>query len=212
MPKRTGGRFSRYDRELPQSLHFQIGDSLAHRGEGSTSIVIRVAASHLSFASASCSCLPFVPVCPVLCLAHLAQQAVPSKKANSCGEPCARKGARIDAAPSVSPKSTAAFRQVLGRPPGPKAPSGAKILEFTEQYVYELIRRGQLPAVRSGKYVRVSSSAVDSFIRNDSRNRIDSSVYHRYSPVGGRPNATPTQDARRLDTGGARRQARRRAE
>ena len=37
----------------------------------------------------------------------------------------------------------------------------AEILEFTEQYVYELIRRGHLPAVRSGKYVRVSASAVD---------------------------------------------------
>ncbi len=42
----------------------------------------------------------------------------------------------------------------------------AEILEFTEQYVYELIRRGHLPAVRSGKYVRVSASAVDSFIKN----------------------------------------------
>ena len=88
----------------------------------------------------------------------------------------------------------------------------AEILEFTEQYVYELIRRGHLSAVRSGKYVRVSASAVDSFIKNGPRDGVDSAVYHRHRSSGGWPNAAPTQDARRLDTGGARRQARRRGE
>jgi excisionase family DNA binding protein len=91
-------------------------------------------------------------------------------------------------------------------------PKVAEILEFTEQYVYELIRRGHLPAVRSGKYVRVSASAVDSFIKNGPGNGVDSSIYHRGSSSGGRPHAAPAKDAGSLDTGGARRQARRRAE
>ena len=91
-------------------------------------------------------------------------------------------------------------------------PKVAEILEFTEQYVYDLIRRGHLPAVRSGKYVRVSASAVDSFMKNGPRNGVDSSLYHRYSNPGGRLRAAPTQNARGFDAGRARRQARRRIE
>src|SRR5881396_1896001 len=59
----------------------------------------------------------------------------------------------------------------------------AEMLEFTEEYVYELIRRGHLPAVRSGKYVRVSASAVDSFIKNGPRDGVDSAVYHRVNAI-----------------------------
>lgn len=49
-------------------------------------------------------------------------------------------------------------------------PKVAELLAFTQQYVYELIRRGDLPAVRSGKYVRVSASALQAFINQDAHN------------------------------------------
>src|SRR5207245_1603220 len=57
-------------------------------------------------------------------------------------------------------------------------PKVAEILEFTEQYVYELVRRGHLPAIRSGKYVRVSASVVDSFMKNGPTISVDESIYH----------------------------------
>jgi excisionase family DNA binding protein len=91
-------------------------------------------------------------------------------------------------------------------------PRVAEILEFTEQYVYELIRRGHLAAVRSGKYVRVSVSALETFMKEGPRNGVDSAIYHRYSERDGRPRSAAPQNARRLDSGGTRRQARRRAE
>ena len=84
-------------------------------------------------------------------------------------------------------------------------PKVAEILQFTEQYVYELVRRGHLPAVRSGKYVRVSASTVDSFMKNGPKNGVDSRLRGRVSPAA-------DQDARRVDPGGPRRQVRRRAE
>src|SRR5438876_6599536 len=91
-------------------------------------------------------------------------------------------------------------------------PKVAEILKFTEQYVYELIRRGHLPAVRSGKYVRVSASAVDSFTKNGPTNIVESPLYHRYSGGRGRIGATSTQDAGRADSSLPRRQARRSVE
>ena len=91
-------------------------------------------------------------------------------------------------------------------------PKVAEILQFTEQYVYELIRRGHLPAVRSGNYVRVSASAVDSFMKNGPKNGVDSRLYQRYSSARGRGSAAGPQGARRVDPGGPRRPRRRRAE
>ena len=90
-------------------------------------------------------------------------------------------------------------------------PKVAEIFEFTEQYVYELIRRGHLPAVRSGKYVRVSASAVESFMKNGPANLLDTALYQRYSDVGGRTRASPAQEARQANASGPRRPARRRA-
>src|SRR3989442_9411518 len=126
----------------------------------------------------------------------------------------ARRAARLAADLQMALIARATFREAAS-PEQDRflaIPKVAEILQFTEQYVYELIRRGHLPAVRSGKYVRVSASAVDSFIKNGPRNGVDSAVYHRHRSSGGWPDAAPTQDARRVDTGGARRQARRRGE
>jgi len=40
----------------------------------------------------------------------------------------------------------------------------AKHMGFAKSYVYEMIRRGDLQAVRRGKYVRVRQSAIDDWI------------------------------------------------
>src|SRR5438445_10409767 len=125
----------------------------------------------------------------------------------------ARRAARLAAVVQTALIARAVSREASPEPDRLLAVTKvAEILEFTEQYVYELIRRGHLPAVRSGKYVRVSASAVDSFIQNGPRDGIDSSVYHRHSSPRGWPDAAPIQDASRVDTGGARPQARRRGD
>ena len=43
-------------------------------------------------------------------------------------------------------------------------PEVAAMLGYAKSYVYELLRRGELPAVRHKKYVRVKYSAVLQFI------------------------------------------------
>lgn len=91
-------------------------------------------------------------------------------------------------------------------------PEVAEVLQFTEQYVYELIRRGHLPAVRSGKYVRVSASAVEAFMKNGPAAGLDGVLYQRYSPRSGRLRVAAPQEKRRIDAGGAGRETRRRAE
>ena len=126
----------------------------------------------------------------------------------------ARRAARLAADLQMALIARATFREAAS-PEQDRflaIPKVAEILQFTEQYVYELIRRGHLPAVRSGKYVRVSASAVDNFMKNGPKNGVDSGLYQGYSRARGRVRATAAQDARRVDPGGARRQARRRAE
>ena len=126
----------------------------------------------------------------------------------------ARRAARLAADLQMALIARATFREAAS-PEQDRflaIPKVAEILQFTEQYVYELIRRGHLPAVRSGKYVRVSASAVDSFMKNGPTNGVDSILYQGYSSARGRVPAAAAQDARRIDPGGPRRHARRRAE
>lgn len=56
-------------------------------------------------------------------------------------------------------------------PPEPRAerlltvPATAERMGFAKSYIYEIIRRGELRAVRRGKYIRVRESAVDEWVR-----------------------------------------------
>jgi excisionase family DNA binding protein len=45
----------------------------------------------------------------------------------------------------------------------------AVMLRYAESYVYELVRRGELRAVRHGKYIRIKPSAVQKFIASHER-------------------------------------------
>jgi excisionase family DNA binding protein len=45
-----------------------------------------------------------------------------------------------------------------------KVSDTAEILGVSPRYVYELIRQGELPAVRFGRYVRVPAAALQAWI------------------------------------------------
>ena len=44
-------------------------------------------------------------------------------------------------------------------------PEAAQYLGFAKSYVYELIRRGEFPAVQCGKYVRIRRSAMAQWVK-----------------------------------------------
>lgn len=47
-----------------------------------------------------------------------------------------------------------------------RVPEVARILDISEQRVYELIRAGMLPSVRLGRQVRVDREALEEFIKS----------------------------------------------
>jgi excisionase family DNA binding protein len=88
-------------------------------------------------------------------------------------------------------------------------PTAATLLGFKPQYVYELIRRGQLPAVQIGKYVRVRLSALDGFMKTGPINPLDVELYQRYSARRGRRPAPSAPKAGATDSSWTRRSSRR---
>jgi excisionase family DNA binding protein len=54
-------------------------------------------------------------------------------------------------------------------------------LTFTAQYVYELIKRGQLPAIRTGKYVRIRECDLSAWMTTHIENPLDNKLYKWYS-------------------------------
>jgi excisionase family DNA binding protein len=59
-------------------------------------------------------------------------------------------------------------------------PEAAKRLQFGIAYVYELVRRQRLPAIREGKYVRISERTLSAWIKSHEAG-LDESTYDRYS-------------------------------
>lgn len=47
-----------------------------------------------------------------------------------------------------------------------RVPEVARVLDASEQRIYELIRAGMLPAVRLGRQVRVDRETLNEFIKN----------------------------------------------
>ena len=76
-------------------------------------------------------------------------------------------GSRLAAASAIA---TPAFSRLL------KADEVAKVLEVPKAYVYELMRKNLLGAVNIGKYRRVASADLESFIRH---NRLDAQPHRR---------------------------------
>jgi excisionase family DNA binding protein len=88
-------------------------------------------------------------------------------------------------------------------------PEVAKLLAIPVSRAYELARRGGLPAVKVGKYVRVRRSAVDAFI---GAGRVDGGLYQRYNGSHGRVRTSSAQKPGTTDSGRPRRSTRRRPE
>lgn len=93
-------------------------------------------------------------------------------------------------------------------------PQVAEILNVPRGYAYELARRGEIPTVRFGKYVRVSLSDLRAWTSQRCKKELDEAMYTTYShPNSGRHHdrrGTPANPkAARADSGGAGRSARR---
>jgi len=88
-------------------------------------------------------------------------------------------------------------------------PKAAARLGFKPEYLYDLIRRRQFPAVHVGKYVRVRLSDLESLVRTGS---VDRALYTVYGAGDGRARTASAQKAGKIDAAGARRQARRHRE
>ncbi len=93
-------------------------------------------------------------------------------------------------------------------------PKVAALLDLPKARVYELIRRGEIPADRLGKTLRVPLAALRERLAQRQENGLDNDVGRRYSfPHDGRraapaPAATPVDPARTRPTGGRHREQR----
>ena len=67
-----------------------------------------------------------------------------------------------------------------------KLPEVAQLLGVPRGYAYELARRGQLPTVRFGKYVRVYVSDLREWMAQHHEKGLDPSLYTVYSSVNSR--------------------------
>ncbi len=66
----------------------------------------------------------------------------------------------------------------------------AQRLDFTEQYVYSLIKKGSLPAIRHGKYVRIREPDLIAWIDKHYEKWLDKDIYGSYSSGHGRKRAS----------------------
>jgi excisionase family DNA binding protein len=88
-------------------------------------------------------------------------------------------------------------------------PEVAVMLGYAKSYVYELLRRGDLPAVRHKKYVRVRHSAVLKFIAQHEQRGFDSTLSNMLSERrDGKRHEAPPAGAR-AEANGARQTSRR---
>lgn len=74
-------------------------------------------------------------------------------------------------------------------------PEAAARLAVPSSLVYDLIRRGRLPAVHIGKYVRINATALEQWMREHAAQPLDtgpSSTYSRGRDGEGPPTAPPT--------------------
>lgn len=59
----------------------------------------------------------------------------------------------------------------------------AEMLKLTRQYLYGLLKSGDLAPVKCGKYVRIRISDLNAWIENHIEKRLEKQLYHRYSTV-----------------------------
>lgn len=76
-----------------------------------------------------------------------------------------------------------------GEPKLLSVPEAAALLGVPAGYAYELARRGEIPTVRFGKYVRVSASALREWVARRQEKGRDTTVSSAYSSQRTRRNA-----------------------
>jgi excisionase family DNA binding protein len=77
----------------------------------------------------------------------------------------------------------------------------AKRTAFTEQYCYDLIRKGEIPSVRAGKYVRIRESELSLWIESHTeRKQVDKHIYKLYSNSHGRKRTSQNQKVNRSNS------------
>lgn len=54
-------------------------------------------------------------------------------------------------------------------------------LQLTEQYIYGLLKKGEIPPVKQGKYVRIRASDLNAWIEKHIEKPLDNRLYHQYS-------------------------------
>jgi len=74
-------------------------------------------------------------------------------------------------------------------------------LSFTSQYLYELIRKGLLPAIRQGKYLRIRLSDLSAWIDKHCERGLDKGLYRMYSSGYGRQRTPRNSKVSRPHTG-----------
>jgi excisionase family DNA binding protein len=88
-------------------------------------------------------------------------------------------------------------------------PEAATLMGFAPSYVYEMCRRGDLPAVRRKKYVRIRRSAIEQWIAENEQSGLDRGISNVLSSYrDGNRNQTRTPRLG-LEPSRTRRQARR---
>jgi excisionase family DNA binding protein len=78
--------------------------------------------------------------------------------------------------------------------------TAADRLSFTPQYLYDLIRKGQFPAIREGKYLRIRESDLSAWIDRH-REGLDNDLYNLYSSKYGRKRTTQNQKGTQSNSG-----------
>lgn len=77
----------------------------------------------------------------------------------------------------------------------------ANRLSFTPQYTYGLIKRHELPAIKTGKYYRVRESDLSAWMASHTENPLDNGLYNLYSNNHGRKRTGSNQKGTRLNSG-----------
>lgn len=91
-------------------------------------------------------------------------------------------------------------------------PEVADLLAIPKGYGYELVRRGDISAVRFGRYVRVPASALRKWMVRNQKSGLDKLLYHRYNSYDDRRTASAASGTTRGHPGSTRRAARRLAQ
>ena len=85
----------------------------------------------------------------------------------------------------------------------------AEILHFSKSYVYELARRGRLPVIREGRYVRLRHSSLRDWIAERENESADEPTSHMIRSRGGRQRGGQGSAKARLEVGRSGRTVRR---